>query len=80
MSEKRKTSRRRVLKVGTIALKSGGGFSCIVRDISETGACLEVASPFGIPDDFTLVIENDHIQRSCHVAWRKDKRIGITFS
>jgi hypothetical protein len=79
MSEKRNSSRRRVLKVGTIVLKSGGGISCRVRDLSETGACLEVASQFGIPDGFTLQIEGDHIQRPSRVAWRKDKRIGISF-
>lgn len=49
----------------------------MVRNISATGACLEVTSPFGIPDDFTLVIENDHIQRPCHVSWRKDTRLGV---
>ena len=79
MPERRKTARRRVLKVGTIALKSGGGFSCTVRNISAAGACLEVASPFGIPDDFTLEIENEHMRRPCHVTWRKDKRIGVAF-
>ncbi len=79
MSEKRKASRHRVLKVGTIVLKSGGGISCMVRNVSETGACLEVASQFGIPDGFTLTIENDHTQRLCRVAWRIDKRIGVAF-
>ena len=39
-----------------------------------------MASPMGIPDDFTLVIGNDHIQHACHVAWRKDKRIGVAFT
>lgn len=80
MSESRKTSRHRILKAGTIAFNRAGGISCIVRNISAAGACLEVASPFGIPDDFTLVIDNDHLQRSCHIAWRRDNRIGITFN
>ena len=79
MSEARKTSRRRVLKVGMIAFRNGGGLSCMVRNISATGACLEVASPFGIPDDFDLVIESDRFQQPCHVAWRRDNRVGVAF-
>ena len=80
MLERRKTSRHRVLKAGTIAFNRAGGISCKVRNLSAAGACLEVESPFGIPDDFTLLIENDHIQRPCHISWRKDKRFGVTFN
>ena len=79
MSARRKTWRRRILKLGLIAFKSGGSISCTVRDVSVNGACLEVVSPIGIPDDFTLVIESDQIQQRCHVAWRRDKRIGVAF-
>jgi hypothetical protein len=79
MSENRKIKRRRVLKLGTIALNGDGGITCRIRDISEGGACLEVASQFGIPDEFKLVIGIDDWQRSCRVAWRKANRIGVAF-
>ncbi len=79
MPEQRKSVRHRVLKAGTIAFNRAGGISCMVRNISAAGACLEVASPIGIPDVFTLVIENDHIVRPCRVSWRKQKRIGVAF-
>jgi PilZ domain len=79
MSENRKITRRRVLKLGTIALNGDGGITCRIRDISEGGACLEVASQFGIPDEFKLVIGIDNWQRSCRVAWRKANRIGVAF-
>jgi hypothetical protein len=80
MPEKRKTVRHRVLKAGLIAFNRAGGISCMVRNLSSDGACLEVATPLGIPDDFTLVIENDHMKRSCHVMWRTNQRIGVTFN
>lgn len=80
MLERRKTPRQRILKAGTIAFNRAGGISCMIRNISDAGACLEVASPIGIPDEFTLLIEPDHIQRPCHVIWKKDKRIGIVFN
>jgi PilZ domain len=71
--------RRRVLKAGTIAFNKAGGISCTVRNISDTGACLEVASPIGIPDAFTLAINSDHMQYPCCVAWRSHNRVGVAF-
>ena len=79
MDERRKESRRRTLKAGTIAFNRAGGISCTVRNVSDAGANLEVVSPVGIPDDFTLVIESDHVLRQCHVRWRTGNRIGVTF-
>ena len=80
MDEKRIAPRSRVLKGGTIGLVGGGAISCTVRNISSTGAALEVGSQIGIPDDFKLVIDVDHFSRSCHVQWRKGQRLGVTFN
>ena len=44
------------------------------------GACLEVASQVGIPDDFMLVIEHDRLNQPCHVIWRTATRLGVEFS
>jgi PilZ domain len=71
--------RRRVLKAGTIVLSQGGVISCTVRNLSSAGANLEVVSPVGIPDDFTLVIRPDQTQHLCRVAWRRQNRIGVVF-
>lgn len=79
MDERRSIQRVRILKAGTIAFNHAGGISCTVRNMSETGACLEVASPIGIPDDFTLQIPSDRVQRPCHVAWRGKTLIGVAF-
>jgi hypothetical protein len=43
------------------------------------GACLEVASQRGIPDDFMLVIDIDHLKQPCHVIWRTATRMGVEF-
>src|SRR5712675_1363394 len=45
--------RQRVLKAGKIEF-SGGAIDCVIRNISETGAAIEVASPVGIPAEFNL--------------------------
>ena len=72
--------RRQILKSGLIAFNRAGGISCTVRNLSDRGANLEVESPVGIPDDFTLSIEADHVLRQCRVIWRTNHRIGVRFS
>jgi hypothetical protein len=78
MECKRVTSRRRTLKAGTIEF-GGGGIDCTVRNISDSGAALEVASPLFIPDRFTLYVPSDQLKRPCHIVWRQEKRIGVEF-
>lgn len=72
-------TRKRTLKAGTIAFNQDGGVSCVVRNLSEGGACLDVASQIGIPNDFTLVIPNEHLRRASRIAWRHGTLIGAAF-
>jgi hypothetical protein len=80
MIERRKAQRHRTLKVGSIIFNNGGGVSCMIRNMSPAGACIEVTNPVEIPDAFTLFVESDNLLRRCHVGWRKQKRIGLTFN
>lgn len=79
MDERRKAQRRRILKAGSITFNVDGGVDCRVRNMSPVGACLEVASQIGIPDDFVLVVETDHVRMPCHVIWRTATRLGVAF-
>jgi hypothetical protein len=78
--ERRKIARHRTLKAGSITFNKDAGIDCRVRNLSDAGALLEVASQVGIPDDFVLVIEIDHFKQPCHVIWRKLKRLGVVFT
>jgi hypothetical protein len=78
MDEHRIAPRHRILKAGTIEF-GGGAIDCTVKNLSNTGAALEVVTPLFIPDRFTLFVQSDHIKRPCHIVWRKEKRIGIEF-
>lgn len=79
LETKRAALRQRVLKSASIEF-NGGVIDCVIRNISETGAALEVASPLGIPETFNLVLSGDQPRRRCQVAWRRDKRIGVAFT
>jgi hypothetical protein len=78
MSSPRTAPRRRVLKAGSIQF-GGGSIDCTVRNVSETGAALEVVTPLFIPDRFTLAVQVDQLKRPCRIVWRKQRRIGVTF-
>ena len=77
MKARRGSSRRRTLKSGTISYDGADGIDCIVRSISETGACLEIESSVGIPNKFILVINK--VIYLCHVEWRAGRRLGVRF-
>ena len=77
--ERRKVLRHRTLKAGTISFNRASGIDCRVRNLSPAGACLEVTSQVGIPEDFVLVIEHDHLRQNCHVIWRTATRLGVEF-
>jgi PilZ domain len=79
MDKRRKSQRFRALKAGMISFNQAGGISCRVRNMSPVGACLEVASQVGIPDNFVLVISYDKLSRPCQVIWRAETRIGVAF-
>ncbi len=79
MDERRKIQRHRTLKAGSISFNRAAGIDCRIRNLSPAGACLEVASQLGIPDDFVLVVESDHLHQTCHVIWRTATRLGVEF-
>lgn len=79
MSERRRCARHRVLKPGTIEFNRAGGISCLVRNLSAAGACVEIESPFGIPETFILAISGERDLHHCKVAWKGGKRMGIAF-
>jgi hypothetical protein len=81
MSELRKEPRHRTLKTGRIVFNQRRSvLDCTVRNLSSTGACLDVPSTVGVPDVFELIIESESTTRHCQIAWRSERRIGVHFS
>ncbi|WP_137387931.1 PilZ domain-containing protein [Rhodoligotrophos defluvii] len=77
--ERRATPRRRTLFSGKIIFNQHSSvLSCVVRNLSKSGACLEVDSQLGIPDQFELLVEGAGIRAEYRVIWRRAKRIGIS--
>jgi hypothetical protein len=78
MDEHRASPRHRVLKAGTIEF-SGESLLCTVRNLSETGAAIEVNSPLWFPDRFVLAVASEGWRKPCRVMRRDEKRIGVAF-
>jgi PilZ domain len=57
--ERRAKLRQRVLRAGTIEF-DGNSIDCVVRNISATGAALDVSSRLGIPHEVTLNFVTSH--------------------
>jgi hypothetical protein len=54
--------------------KSGQAFSCIICDISASGAKLTIGAHHTVPHEFTLVF-----RRRCRVVRREDGQVGVHF-
>jgi hypothetical protein len=51
----------------------------VVRDLSLTGAKIQVSTQVGVPKCFVLVIPDDGLRLPSRVAWRKDFHVGVAF-
>ena len=52
---------------------------CTVENITGGGACLKLASTFGVPETFDLTFEHGRTRRLCRVVRRTNKKLGVAF-
>jgi|GEM_PF-585229 len=76
--DKRDSPRHRVMKPGVIGF-DGSGVGCLVCNVSQSGAAIEIKGNVGIPEAFHLMVESERINRDCRVVWRKYQRLGVAF-
>ena len=76
--ERRANPRKPVLMSGAIEF-AGSAINCLIRDMTISGAALDVAEPHDIPERFNLVFKADGTHIPCHVIWRQEERIGVAF-
>ncbi|MBR0897431.1 PilZ domain-containing protein [Bradyrhizobium tropiciagri] len=67
-----------MIKRGTIFFRNTR-VGCVVLNISTGGAGLAVEGDEAIPLAFDLEIESEPIRRRCVLAWRLERRLGVTF-
>ncbi len=80
MFQDRRASPRRVVNCpGSIVCDASvGSQDCLIADISDGGARLQVATE--VPEEFVLVIKDgSDANYRCRVVWRLDDEIGAEF-
>jgi PilZ domain-containing protein len=79
--ERRTDQRTRTLKAGKIIFNHRSSvINCTIRNLSHGGACLQVTTLVGIPDQFDLTIEPEHSTHGCTVMWKSGTRLGVAFN
>lgn len=79
--ERRRHSRMRTLKSARILLNQHHStLNCTIRNLSLSGACLDVPSAIGIPDRFDVIFDADQSVHPCRMVWHKETRVGVEFA
>ena len=81
MENQRRSKRRCVLLVARIAQADGAELgTCVMTDISRTGARLETKAASTLPDNFVLLLSTmAQVQRQCLIVWRTERAVGVEF-
>ena len=79
MQERRKSGRSRVLKGAKIVLGNTSLIDCIVRNVTNNGARLQIANTVELPDALGLTLDGGYSIRSSRVVWRTVTETGVRF-
>jgi len=80
IKDKRKSLRRPVRYSAWVALEGDQVHGCVMSDVSDSGARLDIDESKPIPDQFTLLLTiTGSARRQCRVVWRKPRQIGVAF-
>ena len=78
-SDKRRASRRRVLKRARIVFQQGYcSMGCQILNLSDTGALIIPADIMLCPKEFVLKPDVGQ-QRDCEVVWRKGTKVAVRY-
>jgi hypothetical protein len=78
--DSRKSRRRPMRYTAWVLLTAKEKYGCVLSDISEAGARIDVEDGNKIPDHFFLLLSgNGKARRACEVIWRKPTQIGVKF-
>jgi methyl-accepting chemotaxis protein len=77
-NERRTDTRDRAQRKAVVRFGRAAPDECIVRDVSESGARLQVADPAAVPARFEIRIANG-AWRNAQVRWRTRTEVGVEF-
>jgi hypothetical protein len=77
--ERRQFGRRQTKLYATISTSGRPLKPCVVRDLSASGARMEVDFPAWLPSRFRLMIEATEFEADCEIVHRTNDAVGVRF-
>jgi hypothetical protein len=79
-NDKRRAIRRPMRYNAMLVFPGNVQRPCVLSDISDTGARIDVGSADELPDTFVLLLSgNGAPRRKCRVVWRQPTQVGVNF-
>ena len=76
----RRAARTRTLVGGRIVFHDGAySYNCVVRDLSESGARVEIPAARLIPRRFYFLTSRQEVAYDAELVWRTQKMAGVKF-
>ncbi len=80
IKEKRSARRQPLRYTARVAVTADKRLGCVISDVSDTGARIDVQDSKTIPDYFVLMLSsNGAARRIYRVVWRKLTQMGVKF-
>ena len=79
MSERRISPRIPTRRSARIDIEGKASIQCLVRDLSVSGARLEVPDVSQLANNFTLTIAGSWDRHACRLAWRRGNVVGVEY-
>src|SRR5258708_35955863 len=80
MLDRRQSARDRVIFGGVAAINDRGStMDCVVRNISEGGACVEFEQTAKLPEEMRLAIARKGRSFFARMIWRQANKDGLAF-
>jgi hypothetical protein len=80
MLDRRQTIRSKVFLGGVAEINERGStMDCVVRNVSEAGACVEIDQGAKLPEEINLTIPRKGRSFLARLIWRHANRVGLAF-
>ena len=80
MQDRRESVRDKVFLGGVAEISTQGStMDCVVRNISEHGACVELYSAGTLPEEMNLTIARKGRSFLVRLIWRQANKVGLAF-
>lgn|ERR1700688_2105066 len=80
IKDKRHARRQPMRYSAWVALSATERHGCVLSDVSDSGARIEVQDSSVLPEHFLLLLSaNGAARRYCQVVWRQPNKVGVKF-